>query len=52
MDEVAKRELNWWEHYPLHQVWCNDLCPLVPRFEYRYSEAEPRSAPQNEQGFL
>ena len=32
---VAKRELNWWEHYPLHQLWCNDACPLVPRFEYR-----------------
>ena len=34
-DMVAKRELNWWEHYPLHQLWCNDACPLVPRFEYR-----------------
>ena len=34
-DMVAKRELNWWEHYPLHKLWCNDLCPLVPRFSYR-----------------
>ena len=33
-DMVAKRELNWWEHYPLHQLWCNDACPLVPRFKY------------------
>ncbi len=32
---VAKREKYWWEHYPLHQLWCNDACPLVPRFEYR-----------------
>jgi hypothetical protein len=35
MEELPKRELNWWEHYPLHQLWCNDLCPLVPRFHYR-----------------
>jgi hypothetical protein len=37
MNEEIKcaRELNWWEHYPLHKVWCNDACPLVPRFEYR-----------------
>ena len=34
-DMVAKREKYWWEHYPLHQLWCNDACPLVPRFEYR-----------------
>jgi hypothetical protein len=34
-DMKPKRELNWWEHYPLHQLWCNDLCPLVPRFSYR-----------------
>mgnify|MGYP003342145342 FL=1 len=34
-DMIVQRELDWWEHYPLHQVWCNDLCPLVPRFEYR-----------------
>jgi hypothetical protein len=33
-DMVAKREKYWWEHYPLHKLWCNDLCPLVPRFEY------------------
>ncbi len=32
---VAKREYWWWEHYPLHQLWCNDACPLVPRFNYR-----------------
>lgn len=31
----CKRELNWWEHYPLHKLWCNDLCPLVPRLSYR-----------------
>jgi len=29
------REKKWWEHYPLHQLWCNDQIPLVPRFEYR-----------------
>jgi hypothetical protein len=34
-DQVPKRELNWWEHYPLHNIWCNDAFPLVPRFEYR-----------------
>jgi hypothetical protein len=34
-DNEPKRELNWWEHYPLHKLWCNDACPLVPRFEYR-----------------
>jgi len=34
-DQVPKRDLNWWEHYPLHKVWCNDVFPLVPRFEYR-----------------
>ncbi|NBP02675.1 MAG: hypothetical protein EBU90_21660 [Proteobacteria bacterium] len=32
---VAKREKYWWEHYPLHKLWCNDVCPIVPRFEYR-----------------
>lgn len=31
----CKRELEWWEHYPLHKIWCNDLCPIVPRFSYR-----------------
>ena len=37
MDEEMKvvREKYWWEHYPLHKLWCNDVCPLVPRFEYR-----------------
>jgi hypothetical protein len=35
MSEVAKREKYWWEHYPLHKLWCNDACPLVPRFQYR-----------------
>lgn len=36
MSEVkACREKEWWEHYPLHKWWCNDLCPLVPRFHYR-----------------
>lgn len=34
-DNEPKRDLNWWEHYPLHKIWCNDACPLVPRFEYR-----------------
>lgn len=34
-DIKCSTELNWWEHYPLHQLWCNDACPLVPRFEYR-----------------
>jgi hypothetical protein len=29
------REKYWWEYYPLHQIWCNDICPLVPRFQYR-----------------
>ena len=33
-DLVCKRELEWWEHYPLHQLWCNDYCPLVPRFYF------------------
>jgi len=32
---IAYRERYWWEHYPLHQIWCNNACPLVPRFEYR-----------------
>lgn len=32
---VAKREKYWWEHYPLHKIWCNDVCPLFPRFQYR-----------------
>ena len=31
----CKRELNWWEHYPLHKLWCNDLLPIIPRFSYR-----------------
>ena len=35
MKEQAYREKEWWEHYPLHKLWCNDLCPLVPRFHYR-----------------
>ena len=34
-DMVAKREMKWWEHYPLHKLWCNDHFPLVPRFTYR-----------------
>lgn len=34
-DMVAHREKYWWEHYPLHKWWCNDACPLVPRFGYR-----------------
>ena len=35
MSEVACREMNWWENYPYHKIWCNDACPLVPRFHYR-----------------
>lgn len=35
MSEVAHRDKEWWEHYPLHKWWCNDLCPLVPRYQYR-----------------
>lgn len=35
MSGMAVRERYWWEHYPLHQLWCNNACPLVPRFEYR-----------------
>ena len=34
-DMQCKRELEWWEHYPLHKWWCNDLCPIVPRFFHR-----------------
>lgn len=34
-DSNVKREKAWWEYYPLHQIWCNDFCPLVPRFRYR-----------------
>jgi hypothetical protein len=34
-ESVVYRDKSWWEHYPLHKLWCNDLCPLVPRFEYR-----------------
>jgi hypothetical protein len=34
MTEIAVREKEWWEHYPYHKFWCNDLCPLVPRFKY------------------
>lgn len=34
-DMKPKRELNWWEHYRYHKLWCNDACPLVPRFQYR-----------------
>ena len=35
MGDEPKREMNWWEYYPLHKLWCNDACPLFPRFEYR-----------------
>ena len=38
-DMVAQREMYWWEHYPLHKWWCNDACPLVPRFKYRKGDA-------------
>lgn len=31
----AKREMEWWEYYPLHKWWCNDYCPVVPRFKYQ-----------------
>ena len=30
-----RRDIKWWENYPLHHWWCNDMCPLVPRFDYR-----------------
>jgi|LakMenE18May11ns_1017448.scaffolds.fasta_scaffold9884530_3 hypothetical protein len=32
------REKYWWEHYPLHKWWCNDYCPIVPRFHYYKEE--------------
>ena len=35
IEDSARREKKWWEHYPFHKWWCNDLCPLVPRFFYR-----------------
>ena len=35
MSEVAMRDKDWWEKYSYHKVWCNDLCPLVPRWHYR-----------------
>lgn len=37
MSEEPKvyRHKEWWENYPLHKVWCNDFCPLVPRWHYR-----------------
>ena len=35
MSEGPCREKYWWEHYPLHKLWCNDACPIVPRFKYR-----------------
>lgn len=34
-DMVARRGMYWWENYPLHKLWCNDICPLVPRFDYQ-----------------
>jgi len=33
-----KREKQWWEYYPLHKVWCNDYCPLVPRYFHREAD--------------
>jgi len=33
--QEPRREMYWWEHYPLHQIWCNTACPLVPRWHYR-----------------
>lgn len=37
MSEEPKvyRDKEWWENYPLHKVWCNDFCPVVPRWHYR-----------------
>jgi len=29
------RDKDWWEHYPYHKLWCNDYCPLVPRYKFR-----------------
>jgi len=37
-DQMPMREKYWWEYYPLHQIWCNDYCPLVPRFTYRKAD--------------
>lgn len=34
-DQKPVREIDWWENYPLHRIWCNDYCPLVPRFKHR-----------------
>jgi hypothetical protein len=34
-EEKPCRDKEWWEHYPLHKWWCNDVCPLVPRWHYR-----------------
>lgn len=34
-EQKPYRELKWWERYLLHKWWCHDVCPLVPRFEYR-----------------
>ena len=34
-EERPCRDKEWWEHYPLHKWWCNDVCPLVPRWHYR-----------------
>ena len=37
-DMRVYRELEWWEHYPLHKLWCNDLCPIVPRIRTRKAD--------------
>lgn len=31
----AYRDKEWWEDYPLHKLWCNDYCPLIPRYHFR-----------------
>ena len=28
------RDMDWWERYPYHKLWCNDYCPLVPRYKF------------------
>jgi hypothetical protein len=34
-DYGVVRDKEWWENYPLHKIWCNDYCPLVPRYKFR-----------------
>jgi hypothetical protein len=35
-DEIAvKREKRWYEYYPLHKIWANEIFPLCPLLFYR-----------------